>query len=50
MTVGGRSVKKGTWIMAARVTDDELWSAIKSGIYTGWSLEGFADYGEQEAA
>lgn len=42
MTIEGRDVKKGTWLMAARVLDDDLWQAVKDGRLTGWSIEGTA--------
>lgn len=38
----GHFVKKGTWLLAARVLDDALWQAVKDGRLTGWSIEGFA--------
>jgi len=38
----GQSVKKGTWLLAARILDDDLWDAIKEGRLTGWSMEGTA--------
>jgi rubrerythrin len=42
MTIEGRDVKKGTWLLAARVVDDDLWQAVKDGRLTGWSIEGTA--------
>jgi len=36
-------VKKGSWLMAVRVIDDELWAAVKSGAITGFSFGGYAD-------
>lgn len=42
MEIEGSQVKKGTWLMAARVLDDELWAAVKDGRLTGWSIEGYA--------
>lgn len=41
--IGGQSVVKGTWLMAVRVTDDKLWSAIKAGTLTGFSIGGRAN-------
>ncbi len=35
-------VKKGTWILTTRVLDDEIWSKIKSGCVTGYSMAGTA--------
>lgn len=40
--IGTESVKKGTWLMAIRVVDDELWSAVKAGSYSGFSIGGTA--------
>jgi len=42
MYIENQSVKKGTWLLAAHVLDDELWKAIKDGRLTGWSMEGSA--------
>jgi hypothetical protein len=42
MEIEGQIVKKGTWILAARVIDDKLWKAIKDQKLTGWSIEGSA--------
>ncbi len=35
-------VKKGTWLMAVRVLDDDLWAAVKEGGLTGFSIGGSA--------
>lgn len=40
--IGGQSVAKGTWLMGVRVQDDDLWSAVKSGEITGFSIGGMA--------
>lgn len=40
--VGDQQVKKGTWVMATRVSDDKLWKAVKSGELTGYSIGGSA--------
>jgi hypothetical protein len=42
MEIEGQKVKKGTWLLAARILDDELWRAVKNGTLTGWSIEGSA--------
>ncbi|MBK8481832.1 MAG: hypothetical protein IPL40_11730 [Proteobacteria bacterium] len=39
--VGGH-VKKGTWLLAVRVEDDELWKQVKDGALTGLSIGGNA--------
>ncbi len=41
--IGNQSVKKGTWMMAAKVHDDKLWNAIKKGDITGFSMGGRAE-------
>lgn len=40
--VNGQGVKKGTWLMAVRVNDDEMWDAVKSEKLTGFSIGGSA--------
>jgi len=42
MVVEGVSIKRGTWCMAWRVLDADLWRAIKSGEFTGFSIGGDA--------
>jgi hypothetical protein len=41
-SIGNREIPEGTWILAARVLDDNLWQDIKRGAFTGWSIEGSA--------
>jgi DNA adenine methylase len=38
----GAQVKRGTWLLAVRVLDDGLWSQIKAGELTGFSIGGTA--------
>lgn len=40
--VDGVPVKKGTWLMAVRVLDDDLWATVKEGGLTGFSIGGSA--------
>jgi len=40
--VDGTRIKRGTWLLAVRVTDDDLWRQIKSGELTGFSIGGRA--------
>lgn len=40
--LGDQLVKKGTWLMAMRVIDDDIWTAVKSGVITGFSIGGSA--------
>lgn len=42
MLVGDQTVRKGTWLMAMRVLDDDIWKAVKSGLITGFSIGGSA--------
>jgi hypothetical protein len=43
-TMGQESVKKGSWIIAVKVNDDKLWSDVKSGKLTGFSVAGIAAF------
>lgn len=40
--IDGSKIKKGTWLLAVRVLDDELWSQIKAGQLSGLSIGGSA--------
>jgi len=40
--IGGQAVKKGTWLMGVLVESDELWGAVKAGVFTGFSIGGSA--------
>ena len=40
--VDGERVLKGTWLLALRIVDDELWGEVKSGGLTGLSIGGTA--------
>lgn len=40
--VEGQHVKKGSWLFLERVVDDELWTAVKKGEFTGFSIGGSA--------
>lgn len=41
--IGGQAVKAGTWLLTVKVFDDSLWSAVKAGKLTGFSIGGFAN-------
>jgi len=41
-TIGTEVVKAGTWLLAIRVVDDDLWELTKSGGFTGFSIGGSA--------
>ncbi len=43
--LGGQTVKKGSWVMAAKIWNDQLWKGVRTGKFTGWSFEG---YGRRE--
>ena len=47
--LGDHTIKKESWLMGALIHDDELWGDIKSGVYVGWSLEGYATVNEPTA-
>lgn len=40
--IDGQAIAKGTWLMAIRVIDDDLWSSVKKGDITGFSIGGTA--------
>lgn len=40
--IAGQDVAKGTWLLGLRILDDELWSSIKDGTCTGFSIGGVA--------
>jgi DNA adenine methylase len=40
LLIGGVRVRKGTWLMGWRVGDDALWSEVKEGRLTGFSIGG----------
>jgi len=42
MFIDGVTVKKGTWLLGARILDNELWDGVKNGKFNGWSIGGTA--------
>jgi len=40
LVIAGRAVKKGTWLMAVKVNDAEIWKSVEEGALTGFSLAG----------
>lgn len=40
LELGGQTVSMGSWVMGVHVTDGDLWEAVKSGEYTGFSIGG----------
>lgn len=41
--IGEQRVTKGSWVMAVKIMDPELWTAVKSGQLSGFSLEGIGE-------
>lgn len=39
-SIGDEQVTQGTWLMGIRVVDDELWTGVKEGSFTGFSIGG----------
>lgn len=37
----GQNLKNGTWIVSYQVTDRKTWELLRSGVYTGFSVEGW---------
>lgn len=50
LTIGGRKIKKGTWLMTVYVPDEEVWKEIKAGKITGLSIGGTAKVRKLQAA
>lgn len=46
-TVGGETIKKGSWVLVTKATD-EVWEAIQKGEITGYSMAGTAEAIEVE--
>ena len=42
ITLGGQLVKRGSWMLAVKVHDRDLWQGVKSGEYTGFSIGAYA--------
>lgn len=42
LEVAGRPVLKGSWVMAAKINDPELWGKVRKGEITGYSIGGSA--------
>lgn len=38
--IGGQAVKAGTWLMAFRILDESIWTAVKEGLLNGLSIGG----------
>lgn len=46
LLMGRERVKKGSWVMVLKIHDDSIWSDVKSGKLTGFSMRGKARNGE----
>jgi DNA adenine methylase len=42
LTIGDTTIRRGTWLMAVRILDDELWAEVKDGRLSGFSIGGSA--------
>lgn len=40
--INGRQIKRGTWLMKARINDLTIWADVKAGRRTGFSIGGMA--------
>lgn len=41
--INGQLVKSGSWCLGVRIVDDQLWTDVKSGNFTGFSIGGVAN-------
>jgi hypothetical protein len=41
--LGQQAITKGTWILAAKIFNDDLWALIKEGKINGFSFQGTAN-------
>lgn len=42
LTINGQTIKEGSWVVAMKIHDDEIWAQVKSGKLTGYSIGGWA--------
>jgi len=42
LTVSGRTIKKGSWVISARINNKKVWKDVKTGKLTGFSMAGYA--------
>jgi hypothetical protein len=49
LTINGKTVAEGSWIMTMKVLDDKVWDQIKKGKLTGFSIGGKARVQKLEA-
>ena len=48
ITIGEETVIKGTWLMTAEVTNNEVWEKVQKGEVTGFSMGGVGKYSEKD--
>ena len=41
-----QDIPDGSWIVSYKVNNESLWNDIKNGVVTGFSIEGFFEYGD----
>lgn len=46
--IEGETVKKGTWLLTAEITDEAVWESIQKGEITGFSMGGMGNYSEED--
>jgi len=46
--IEGQQIKKGTWLMTVKVTDQEVFDSIQKGEITGFSMGGVGTYSEED--
>lgn len=48
-TEGDQTIRKGSWVLAVKVFDQDLWESVKSGDRTAFSIHGRAEREQVEA-
>lgn len=46
--IDNMKIKKGTWLMTVEISDEEVWSEIKNGEITGFSMGGQGNYSKED--
>lgn len=46
--IDDEEIKKGTWLITAEITDDDIWDKIEKGEITGFSMGGQGKYSEED--
>lgn len=42
--LNGKKIKQGTWVLTAKVLDDEIWEAVKNNELNGFSIGAVANF------